>query len=221
MSEMTQTTAVKAAPLWKRILFSNVLAEKSVAGRIAYMGVIAALCIVTNMFEIKFATTQFSFTVFSSILAGILIGPLFGFCAVFLGDAMGYLYNSMGYPYYWWVALSCAAMALVAGFLMNLPMKFKGAVYVKLAVISLLTLFVCSVGINTTGMYYIGLNIYFPKDVQNAIAERFGGEFNFWIYCVIRYFILGQIYNSLLNYALLFAAVPLLNAVKPLKLKIK
>ncbi|MDE6059121.1 MAG: ECF transporter S component [Clostridia bacterium] len=221
MSETVTNASSLAVPLWKRILFSSVLAEKSVAKRIAYIGVMAALCIATNMFEIKFATTQFSFTVLSSILAGILIGPLFGFCAVFLGDAVGYLYNSMGYVYYWWVALSVATMALIAGLVMNLPFKFKGAVFVKLAIICLLTFFVCSVGINTTGMYYIGLNIYFPKDVQNAAAERFGGEFTFWIYCAIRFFILGQIYNSILNYALLFVIVPVLGAVKPLKLNIK
>lgn len=221
MSEIAENTATVAAPLWKRILFSEVLAQKSVAKRIAYTGIVAALCIVTNMFEIKFATTQFSFTVFSSVLAGILIGPLLGFSAVFLGDAVGYLYNSMGYVYYWWVALSVATMALVSGLIMHLPFKFKGAVYAKLAIICLLTFFVCSVGINTTGMYYIGLNIYFPSNVKETIGERFGGEFNFWIYCVIRYFILGQIYNSILNYALLFAVVPILNAVKPLKLKIK
>lgn len=220
MSE-TLASSAPAAPLWKRILFSNVLAEKTAAKRIAYIGVMAALCIATNMFEIKFATTQFSFTILSSILAGILIGPLFGFCAVFLGDAVGYLYNSMGYVYYWWVALSVATMALIAGLVMNLPFKFKGAVFVKLAIICLLTLFVCSVGINTTGMYYIGLNIYFPKNVQEAIGARFGGEFNFWIYCAIRFFILGQIYNSLVNYALLFLIVPVLGAVKPLKLQMK
>lgn len=220
MSVTAENTAA-TAPLWKRVLFSEALAEKSVAKRIAYMGIVAALCIVTNMFEIKFATTQFSFTVFSSVLAGILIGPLFGFCAVFLGDAVGYLYNSMGYPYYWWVALSVATTALLSGLIMHLPFKFKGALYVKLAIICLCTFFICSVGINSTGMYYIGLNVYFPNNVKETIGERFGGKFNFWIYCVIRYFILGQIYNSILNYALLFAALPILNAVKPLKLHIK
>ncbi len=219
MSHFTQNTAV--TPYWKRVLFSDVLVNKSVAGRIACMGVVAALCIVTNMFEIKFASVQFSLTVFSSVLAGIIIGPLFGFCAVFLGDAVGYLYNSMGYPYYWWVALSVAASAFVSGLIMGLPFRFKGAVYVKLALISILTLLVCSVGINTTGMYYIGLNIYFPNNVKQAIAEKFGGEFSFWIYCAIRYFILGQIYNNIVNYVLLFAVVPLLNAVKPFKLRIK
>ena len=217
-----QTAEPKKAPLWKQILFSQVLSDKSAAKRIAYIGVTAALCIVTNMFEIKFATTQFSFTIFSSVLAGILIGPLYGFCAVFLGDGVGYLCNSMGYPYYWWVALSCATMALLSGLIMNgLRFRFKGSVYVKLALVCVATLLICSLAINTTGMYYIGLKLYMPKNVQQAFLERFGGVQSYWGYCLIRFFLLGQIYNSLVNYALLFAALPVLIAIKPLKINLQ
>ena len=215
MSETTQTKV----PAWKRFLFSDMLADKTAAKKIAYIAVLAALCIVTNMFEIKFATVQFSFTIVSSVLAGMMIGPLFGAAAVFLGDGIGYLVNSMGYPYYWWVALSCAAMAVVAGLIMYIPMRFKGSIYVKLALICVSTLVLCSVGINSTGMYYIGLKLYMPKDVQAAFEERFGGRNTYFIYLVIRFFILGQIWNSLVNYALLFAIVPALKAIKPLRLK--
>ena len=216
---MEETQSVH--PLWERVLFSGVILEKSKAGKLAYVGVTAALCIVTNLFEIKFATTQFSFTVFSSVLAGILIGPLLGFCAVFLGDGIGYLVNSMGYPYYWWVALACATMALISGLVMKLPICFKGSIYVKLTLICLCTLLICSVGINTTGMYYIGLKLYMPSNVKEAIQERFGGQSTYWIYLVIRFFLLGQIWNSLVNYALLFVAVPVLKAIKPLKLDLQ
>ena len=214
-------SCVTVEPVWKRLLFSDVLVGKSAAKKIAYVGVSAALCIATNMFEIKFATVQFSFTIFSSVLAGILIGPLFGFCAVFLGDGIGYLYNSMGYPYYWWVALSCATMALISGLTMAIPLRFKGSVYFKLAFICALVLAVCSAGINSAGMYYIGLNLYMPKNVAQAIAERFGGEWSFGAYLIIRFFLLGQIYNSLVNYALLFVTVPVLKAIKPLKIDIR
>lgn len=216
---MSETQTQTEAAAWKRYLFSPVLADKTVAKKIAYIAVVAALCIVTNMFEIKFATVQFSFTIVSSVLAGIMIGPFLGFAAVFLGDGIGYLVNSMGYPYYWWVALSCASMALIAGLVMLIPMRFKGSVYVKLSLICVLTLLLCSVGINSTGMYYIGLKLYMPKNVQASFEERFGGRNTYLIYLVIRFFILGQIWNSLINYVLLFAIVPILKAIKPLKLK--
>ena len=70
-------------------------------------------------------------------------------------------------------------------------------------------------------MYYIGLRIYMPKDVLEAVASRFGGKLNFWTYLVIRFFLLGQIWNSLVNYALLFIVLPVLRAIRPLKLDIK
>ncbi len=205
--------------VWKRFFFSPVLADKTVAKKVAYIAVIAALCIATNMFEIKFATVQFSFTIVSSVLAGIMIGPVFGFAAVFLGDGIGYLVNSMGFPYYWWVALSCATMALVSGLIMYLPMRFKGSIYVKLALICIATFLICSVAINSTGMYYIGLKLYMPKNVLAAFEERFGGKQTYFYYLLIRFFILGQIWNSLANYALLFAIVPVLKAIKPLCLR--
>ena len=125
----------KKGKLWERVLFSDLLVDKSKGVRVAYIGVLAALCIAVNMFEIKFATVQFSFTLFASVLSGILIGPVFGFAAVFWGDGVGYLVNSAGYPYYWWVALSCALMAAIAGLVMKLPLKFRGSMYVKLVII--------------------------------------------------------------------------------------
>lgn len=215
MSEM-QTQTVSA---WKRFLFSPVLADKTAAKKIAYIAVLAALCIVTNTFEIPFGPVQFSFTIVSSVLSGMMIGPVFGFAAVFLGDAVGYLLNSMGYPYYWWVALSCASMALIAGLIMSIPTRFKGGIYVKLSLICVLTFFVCSVVINSTGAYYIGLDIYMPKNVLAAFEEHFGGEQSFGYFLLIRFFIFGQIWNSLVNYALLFAIVPALKAIKPLRLR--
>lgn len=207
--------------LWARIFLSDALIEKSRAGRIAYAGVMAALCIAVNMFELKFATVQFSFTVFASILSGMLLGPFLGFAAVFLGDGVGYLVNSAGYPYYWWVALSCALMAAIAGLTMKLPFRFRGSGFAKLALICVLTLLLCSAGVNSLGMYFIGLNIYMPKDVLEVAASRFGGALNFWTYLLIRFVFLGQIWNSLVNYALLFAALPALNAIRPLKLNLR
>lgn len=195
--------------------FSGFLLSKRAAQRVAYVGVTVALCIVSNMFEVKSITTQFSFTVFSSILAGIVLGALPGFCAAFLGDALGFLVNSMGTVYYWWVALAVALMAAIAGLVMHIPVSGKKGIYVKLALISVLTFFVCSLGVNTTGTYYIGLSIYLPSNVTQAVEDVFGGKLTFWIYCVIRFFLLGQIWNSLINYAMLFAVVPPLLRMKP------
>ena len=215
---MSESETARRAPLFKRVLFPGLLLEKSLAQQLAYVGVVTALCIVVNTFEIKFFTVQFSLTLFMSVIAGILIGPVFGGIAVLLGDAIGYVISGMGFPYYWWVALSVMAMAVISGLVMKLKFNFRGSIYAKLALICILTFVVCSVGINTTGMYYLGLPLWMPKEVLAAAGEYFGGELDFGIYFVIRFFLLGQIYNSAVNYALVFAAVPVLKAIKPLKL---
>ncbi len=206
-------------PLWKRILFCPAILEKSDAQKIAYIGVMTALCIVANMFlEFKFMDVQFSLTIFASVLTGMLIGPVFGAAAVFLGDFIGYVYNNWGLLYMPWVGISCAAMAIIAGLVMKLPFKFKGSAYVKLAIICILVLLVCSIGINTTGFYVYYTRIGFSKKALGYIESSFGGTTTYWAYAMVRFIFLGQAINSLVNYALLFAAVPLLKAVKPLKL---
>ena len=181
----------KKAPLWKKLLFSDVLLFRPVSHKLAYIGVMAALCIAVNTFEIKFADTQFSFS---------------------------HLLNSAGMYYYWWVALSLMLMAVIAGLVMRIPMHFKGSLFVKLTIVTVLTFSLCTVLVNSLGMYYIGINLFSSQALIDAINERFGGVWTFWNYVFIRLFVLGQIYNSILNYILAFLAIPLLNAVKPLKL---
>ena len=189
-----------------------------ISHKLAYIGVMAALCIAVNTFEIKFADTQFSFSLFTALLAGVMLGRSPGAVAVFVGDLFGYLLNSAGLYYYWWVALSLMLMAVIAGLVMRIPMHFKGSLFVKLTIVTVLTFSLCTVLVNSLGMYYIGNKIFLSQSLIDAINERFGGVWTFGNYVFVRLFVLGQIYNSILNYILAFLAIPLLNAVKPLKL---
>ncbi len=214
-----RTEKTRTHSLFERIFLSEIMLEGSASRRIALTGVTAALCIVSNMFEFRFADIQFSLTVFTSALAGILIGPFFGFVAVFLGDAVGYVANSWGYLYLPWVGLSCAVMALLAGLVMKLPFRFRGSGYAKLALLCILILVVCSVGINTTGFYFYYTSIGFSGKALGLIEEHFGGGVTYFAYAVVRLLFMGQIWNNLLNYVLLFAVMPMLSAVKPLRIR--
>ncbi len=187
---------------WRRLLF-GALAEKKASQKIAYTAVITAFVVVSNMFEIKLAETQFSLTIFMSAIAGILIGPLFGGTAAFLGDLVGFLYNSNGYPYYPWVGLNMLVIAFFAGLIVGgIEYNKKWFLYVKLALVCLVSFFIGTVLINTTAFWLLYSKISY-------------GE-----YLISRLFIQGQIWNSLANYVLLFIAVPTLNRIKPLKLRI-
>ncbi len=212
----------KKTLFWKKLLFSDILLAKSYTQKIAYIGVLTALSIVASMFlEFKFLDVQFSLTILVSVLTGVLIGPLSGGVAVFLGDLIGYLYNSWGLLYYWWVGLSTALMAVIAGLVMRLPFKFRGSGYLKLALICILVLAVCSVGVNTTGFYVFYTRIGFTQKSLGLVEKYFGGVNTYFAYAIVRLIFLGQLWNSLFNYALLFVAVPLLNAAKPLGIRIE
>lgn len=203
-----------SAPAWKRVLFSDFMLSRGRAQRIALVGVMTALCIVANMFlEIKFYDVQFSLTIFISALTGMLIGPLFGFAAVFLGDFLGYVYNSWGYIYMPWVGLSSALFALVAGLVMGIRIRKKWGIYVKLALICVITFFVCTAGVNSAGFYLYNKYSGFSTAVIEYAETHFGGTLSFFVYVCYRLIFKLQILNSLVNYALLFVAVPLINGI--------
>lgn len=198
MSESKTTTRNR----WKEILLSPTLAYKSAGKRVAYIAVVTALVVVCNMFfEFKLAETQFSFTLVVSSLAGILIGPLCGFVACFLGDLVGFLYNPAGFAYLPWIGISMGITAMLAGFIVGgIDVKKGWFLYVKLALVSILTFAICTVAINTT-MFW---KLYSKVD--------------YWTYFVSRMFVKGQIWNTLFNAALLFVLVPTLKSIKPLQI---
>ncbi len=206
----------------KQTLFSELILSKSMGQRIAYVAVMTAFSVVANMFlEFKMLDVQFSVTIVVSALAGIVLGPLFGFAACFLGDFIGYIFNSWGLLYLPWVGLATGMLAVFAGLIVNnVKWKFRGAVYVKLAVVCMLSFFVCTIGINTTGMYYYNKWAGFSDKVIAYVSETFGTGVSYFAYLAYRLFFLGQIWNNVANYALLFVLIPIINRTKPLKMSI-
>lgn len=190
---------------WERWLLSETMQGKNDSHRIAYIAVFTAFCVVSNMFfEFKLAETQFSFTLFLSMLTGIIIGPLFGFIACFLGDLVGFLYHSAGFTYMPWIGLSLGVSAMLAGFIVNgLHGDKRWFLYVKLALVCLLSLTICTILINTTAFWLLYSKV------------------DYFTYLISRLFAQGQIWNCLVNYVLLFISVPALINIKPLKIKIR
>ena len=181
---------------WKRLLYSERLVDKNTAHKIAYVGVVTAFLVVGNLFfEFKLADTQFSFTLALSALAGMLIGPLFGFVACFLGDLVGFLFHNAGMLYMPWIGISMGLVAFFAGLLIGNEGR-KGNLLIRIAFLSLTTFLVCTVGINTTAFWLL----YAKTDYMT--------------YLISRLFLQGQIWNSLVNYVLLFILIPLLKRRK-------
>jgi len=201
MQEYSQKT--KEVSLAKRLVFSNLLAEKSFNDKIAYIAVMTAFVVIANMFfEFKLAQTQFSLTIVVSALCGIIIGPLFGFTACFLGDLVGYLYHSAGFAYMPWIGIAMGMVALVAGFVVNgIRINAKWGIYLKIAIVCVLTFLISTVGINTTAFWLL-----YAKGVP------------YFTYLTSRLIVQGQIWNSLANYVLLFIVIPVISRIKMLKI---
>lgn len=191
----------------KKVLLSDIMVGSSKTQRIAYVAIMSALCVVCNMFfEFKLADTQFSLTIFFSAMMGLIIGPLYGFVACFLGDLVGFLYNSGGFPYMPWIGLSMGMVALISGLVMNcFDFKSKLAMYIKILLVCILTLLVCTIAINTTAFWIV----YNTKKVP------------YFAYITTRLFVQGQIWNSVFNYVLLFVLYPLIIKTKNILVKRK
>lgn len=198
-------STTKAKGGWKRLLFSETLMRKNRSHKIAYVAVMTALVAVAGIFfDFKFAETDFSFTLAVSGLTGIILGPLLGFAACFLGDLLGFLCNSAGFAYYPWIGISTGCAAAIAGLIMGgIPSKKSWFLYFKLTLICLLTFLVCTVAINTTFFWLVA-----------------NSEVNFWKYMISRLFIGNQIWNNLFNAVVLFISVPSLKRIKPLKIQV-
>lgn len=192
----------------KRLWFAGAAYGKRKSHVIAYIGVMTALNVVANAAaSIPLGFTQFSLTIFFSVLTGILIGPLYGFTACFIGDTLGYMIANTGANGWTpWIGLATAMMALIGGLVFNgIPLKGKNAWVGKLFLICLSTFLVSTVAINTTAMYWM----WYKKTFDS-----------WWLFLTTRLFLDGQIFNSLINYGLLFFALPALAKVKPLRIKI-
>ena len=181
----------------KRLFFSPFILNATRARKIAYIAMMVALSIVGNMFfEFKLGAVQYSFTTLVSALIGILIGPIAGFIACFIGDGVGFIANPFG-AYTPWIGLATGLVAFISGFVVHLIKNDKPyTIYIKLAIISVSTFLICSVCINGMFLWLVWYS-----------------KMTFLEFLVYRYIALGQFFVSVINYALLFALMPVFKRV--------
>ena len=182
---------------WLRLLFSPFVLKEKRSRKIAYVAIMVALSIVCNIFfEFKLGTVQYSLTTAISCLIGVLLGAGAGFVACFIGDAVGFFVNPFG-AYTPWIGLATGLMAFISGSIFHLlSNKSLLTVYLKITVIALSTFVICSLCINSTFLWAT----YYSKTT-------------FWKFLITRYFVQGQVFVSILNYALLFILIPVIRRV--------
>lgn len=201
------------------LFFSEIFRNSSRAKKIASIAVFAALSVVTNMFlEVKIFDLQFSLTIFVSAIIGVILGPVAGFITCVFGDFIGYVSNSWGLIYMPWVGISTGLFAFLAGLILGGVFNAKeentyGKMFARLAVFVAVSFVVCTIAVNSTGFYIYNYHLGFGKNFVAFAEKNFGGNCAFFVYVLYRLFFLGQIWNSVANYALLFAFFPALKRV--------
>ena len=201
----------------QKAVFSSFLFKKSDGGKIAYLAAVTAFTVIANtLLEFRMFDTQISVTFFVSTLAGVILGGLSGFAACFIGDFLGFLINSWGMTYLFWVGLSTATVALIAGWTFTFfRPKIKGLVFVQSAIVCVLSLLICTVAISSTGFYFYNEAMGFSKAVMDYVAQRFGGEVTYFAYVAYRLIFKLQILVNVFNGVLVFVALPVLKARLP------
>ena len=193
---------------FKKFFSSPLLEGQSNGRKAAYLGFLTAFVVVANaFFTVKLTFLEFNFMIAVCALVGALVGCGYGFAVCFLGDLIGFMINPGG-AYMPWIGISNGLTALFSGALLTVGKSQKGwGRYLRTAIFCLLSFFVCSVGITNTAFYFT----YHIKDFANVSWATY------WAYFSTRYLIGGQIYNSLINYAVVFALPFLLGKLPFLK----
>ena len=120
--------------------------------RIAYLGIMTALAVITNIFSVTVnsGANSISFNYVICSLAGVFFGPISGGIVGLLGDLVGCLIAPKG-PFNPFVMLSSALIGVLSGLAFMIP---KVNVYLKLLIAYVFIFVVCTLGFNTFGLWF-------------------------------------------------------------------
>lgn len=156
--------------------------------RIAYLGIMTALAVITNIFSVTVnsGANSISFNYVICSLAGVFFGPISGGIVGLLGDLVGCLISPKG-PFNPFIMLSSALIGVLSGLAFMIP---KVNVYLKLLIAYLFIFVICTLGFNTFGLWF-----YYAK-----------GKKSFWVYLIGRapFQAINIVINIAITYALYF-----------------
>ncbi len=119
---------------------------------ITYISVLTALCAVVNVLTQYPATyIAISFVPTMCFIAGYMLGAKAGFIIGFMGDLIAAIVFPAG-PYNPFIGIANGLMGFIPGFIFD---NFKGNIYIKIVISTVLTLFICTIGLNTFGLWLI------------------------------------------------------------------
>lgn len=135
--------------------------------RIAYLGIMTAISVITNCFSVTVnsGANSISFNYVICSLAGIFFGPVSGGIVGLLGDLIGCLIAPKG-PFNPFIMLSSALIGILAGLAFKIP---RLNVYFKIIIGYILIFIVCTLGFNTFGLWF-----YYAKSKKSFLVYLIG-----------------------------------------------
>ncbi len=157
--------------------------------QVAYVALFAAVSAALNCLSAQTTALSLSLTYIPSVIAGLYMGPFAGFVVGAVGDGIGCLL----FPHGAWLPLLTLSAGLT-GVMPSIAKKIcKNNLAAKVAIAYILVLAICTVGINTTTLWY-------------CYAK---GKKTFWVYTGSR--IVSQGLVLLLNAALTLVLIPMID----------
>lgn len=168
--------------------------------KLALTAMLTALSVAANFLTIPITTNNaVSFTIFFAFIAGIYLGTVPAMAVGFLGDLIGHFIHPLG-AYNWFMGLSYLLMGLIPALIYKLKLNKVLKLIISLAIF----LIVCSLGLNTFGLwlqYIVGVD---PSPIglwQFFTMDKGGIKKSFWTYLFVSrmpYLLLNLAANGIL-----------------------
>lgn len=168
--------------------------------KLALTAMLTALSVAANFLTIPITTNNaVSFTIFFAFIAGIYLGTIPAMAVGFLGDLIGHFIHPLG-AYNWFMGLSYLLMGLIPALIYKLKLNKVLKLIISLAIF----LIVCSLGLNTFGLwlqYIVGVD---PSPIglwQFFTMDKGGIKKSFWTYLFVSrmpYLLLNLAANGIL-----------------------
>ncbi len=138
-------------------MFPKFFRDLNKTKKIAYLGVFIALAVVVNIFSFPFGlgnSNKLSFVSTVAFLTGSIFGCGGGFLIMFLGDLIGFIFDTSGSPYNILIGLGSGMMGFIYGIIMvNVKFNFKGEFIVKTIISYIISFIICTCILNSLGNY--------------------------------------------------------------------
>lgn len=168
--------------------------------KMAYAAMLTAMCVVVNIFDINLVYFKISIVALPCFIAGAFLGPVYGFTVGILGDLLGYMLNSGGFPYMPLIGIASGLLGFIPGVVFQ---YVKLNDYLKIGISYTLCLIICTIGINTFALWSILfrdtrtlLGFFMTRMIYQPIISLANVALAFALYAPLKKFVFKPLWDG-------------------------